>query len=274
MKLSAKQTASLAVRALLIVAVVFTADRVVKQWCIEVLRAQGSIAFWPGVLHFTYAENTGAAFSILSGRRLLLTLLPIAALGLLLFLYFRRLYAHPLTDFALPLIMGGALGNLYDRIAYGYVVDFLEIRLFRFAIFNLADCAISVGSALLILYLVLHWKELSSEVDQGKDEGQGKDENSPLPEEPCKKEGQEAFPAACDAPSPAAGQEDCRMRQPSGETVCGAFPQDGRSQGADPACGIGRDQDAAPQGSGPIPDTGGDAGPPDDTASAHGESLA
>ena len=73
MKLSAKQTASLAVRALLIIAVVFTADRVVKQWCIEVLRPQGSIAFWPGVLHFTYAENTGAAFSILSGRRLLLT---------------------------------------------------------------------------------------------------------------------------------------------------------------------------------------------------------
>ena len=231
MKLSAKQTASLAVRALLIVAVVFTADRVVKQWCIEVLRPQGSIAFWPGVLHFTYAENTGAAFSILSGRRLLLTLLPIAALGLLLFLYFRRLYAHPLTDFALPLIMGGALGNLYDRIAYGYVVDFLEIRLFRFAIFNLADCAISVGSALLILYLVLHWKELSGE--------DGQDENSPLPEEPCKKEGQEAFPAACDAPSPDTG-----------------------------------DGSALPQGSGPIPDTGGDAGPLDDAASAHGGSLA
>ena len=239
MKLSAKQTASLAVRALLIIAVVFTADRVVKQWCVEVLKPQGSIAFWPGVLHFTYAENTGAAFSILSGRRLLLTLLPIAALGLLLFLYFRRLYAHPLTDFALPLIMGGALGNLYDRIAYGYVVDFLEIRLFRFAIFNLADCAISVGSALLILYLVLHWKELSSEVDQGKDEGQGKDENSPLPEEPCKKEGQEAFPAACDALSPDTG-----------------------------------DGSVLPQGSGPIPDTGGDAGPLDDAASAHGESLA
>ena len=251
MKLSAKQITSLAVRALLIVAVVFTADRVVKQWCIEVLRPQGSIAFWPGVLHFTYAENTGAAFSILSGRRLLLTLLPIAALGLLLFLYFRRLYAHPLTDFALPLIMGGALGNLYDR----------------FAIFNLADCAISVGSALLILYLVLHWKELSSEVDQGQDEGQGKDENSPLPEEPCKKEGQEAFPAECDAPSPDTGQEDCRMRQPSGETVCGAFPQDGRSQGADPAYGIGRDQDAAPQG-------GRGPAPADDAASAHGGSLA
>lgn len=235
MKLSAKQTASLAVRALLIVAVVFTADRVVKQWCIEVLRPQGSIAFWPGVLHFTYAENTGAAFSILSGRRLLLTLLPIAALGLLLFLYFRRLYAHPLTDFALPLIMGGALGNLYDRIAYGYVVDFLEIRLFRFAIFNLADCAISVGSVLLILYLVLHWRELSGEDGQDKDE----DENNPLPEEPCKKEGQEAFPAACDAPSPDTG-----------------------------------DGSVLPQGSGPIPDTGGDAGPLDDAASAHGGSLA
>ena len=65
------------------------------------------------------------------------------------------------------------------------------------------------------------------------------DENSPLPEEPCKKEGQEAFPAACDAPSSDTG-----------------------------------DGSVLPQGSGPIPDTGGDAGPLDDAASAHGGSLA
>ena len=107
--------------------------------------------------------------------------------------------------------MGGALGNLYDRIAYGYVVDFLEIRLFRFAIFNLADCAISVGSALLILYLVLHWKELSSEDGQDEDE----DENSPLPEEPCKKEGQEAFPAHVTPPPPTPGMAASCRRAPA-----------------------------------------------------------
>ena len=92
-----------------------------------------------------------------------------------------------------------------------------------------------MGSVLLILYLVLHWRELSGEDGQDEDE----DENSPLPEEPCKKEGQEAFPAACDAPSPDTG-----------------------------------DGSVLPQGSGPIPDTGGDAGPLDDAASAHGGSLA
>ena len=61
--------------------------------------------------------------------------------------------------------MGGAVGNLFDRIAYGYVVDFLEIRLFRFAIFNIADCAITIGSALLVLYLILHWHELGDAPD-------------------------------------------------------------------------------------------------------------
>lgn len=158
-----KQTTRLLSRAALIVAMVFTVDRLVKHWCIAVLKPRGTIPFLPGVLHFTYAENTGAAFSILSGRRLLLTLLPLAALALLLFLYLKRIYAHPITDFAFPLIMGGAVGNLFDRIAYGYVVDFLEIRLFRFAIFNIADCAITVGSVLLVFYLILHWRELGEE---------------------------------------------------------------------------------------------------------------
>ena len=108
---------------------------------------------------------------MLSGKRTLLTVLPIAAFFLLVWLYFKRIFAHPLTDLAFPLIMGGAIGNLYDRILYGYVVDFIEIRLFRFAIFNVADCAISIGSALLILYLVLNWRALNESDPLNNTEG-------------------------------------------------------------------------------------------------------
>ncbi|MBQ3076223.1 MAG: signal peptidase II [Clostridia bacterium] len=155
-----KQTPRLLLQAVLIGGSVLVIDRLVKQWCVDVLMPIGTIPFWKDVLHFTYAENTGAAFSMLAGQRKLLTVLPVAALFLLLFLYLRRVYAHPLTDLAFPLIMGGAIGNLIDRVQYGYVVDFLEIRLFKFAIFNIADCAISVGAALLVLYLLLNWREL------------------------------------------------------------------------------------------------------------------
>ncbi|MBQ3390907.1 MAG: signal peptidase II [Clostridia bacterium] len=166
-----KRSTFLITKAVVIIASVFALDRLVKHWCISTLRPIGSLAVWPNVLSFTYAQNTGAAFSMLSGKRTLLTVLPIAAFCLLVWLYLKRVFAHPLTDLAFPLIMGGAIGNLYDRILYGYVVDFIEIRLFRFAIFNVADCAISIGSALLILYLVLNWRALNESDPLNNTEG-------------------------------------------------------------------------------------------------------
>ena len=125
----------------------------------------GDVPFLPHILQLTYVQNTGAAFSILSGRRLLLTLLPIAALGLLLFLYFRRLYAHPLTDFALPLIMGGALGNLVDRVRFRAVVDFLDVYWgdWHWPAFNVADSAIFVGAVLACLIL---WRKPQAAADR------------------------------------------------------------------------------------------------------------
>ena len=156
-----KRSSLLVIKAVVIIAAVFSVDRLVKRWCMLTLRPISSLDVWPNVLSFTYAQNTGAAFSLFAGQRTLLTVLPIAVFLLLVWIYLKRIFAHPLTDLAFPLIMGGALGNLYDRILYGYVVDFIEIRLFRFAIFNVADCAISIGSALLILYLVLNWKTLN-----------------------------------------------------------------------------------------------------------------
>lgn len=101
------------------------------------------------------AHNTGAAFSFLQDaggmQRWLFSAIAVVASVWIVWLL-RRHQAQKLFSFALAFILGGALGNLIDRIAYGYVVDFLDFHWggYHFAAFNLADSAITCGAALLI----------------------------------------------------------------------------------------------------------------------------
>ncbi|MBU0621902.1 MAG: lipoprotein signal peptidase [Gammaproteobacteria bacterium] len=101
------------------------------------------------------AHNTGAAFSFLSDaggmQRWLFSIIAIVASVWIVWLL-RKHQTEKLFSFALAFILGGALGNLIDRIAYGYVVDFLDFHWggYHFAAFNLADSAITCGAALLI----------------------------------------------------------------------------------------------------------------------------
>lgn len=144
----------------LLALLVVIVDRLTKMWAQQWLALQPgrSIALWPGVLHLTYAENTGMAFSLLSGRPWLLAALTgVVLAGLLVYLLWRPRASKP-AQALLWLLFGGALGNLIDRVWYGYVVDFIEIRLFRFAIFNVADCFVTV-CALTMIVLVLLGKE-------------------------------------------------------------------------------------------------------------------
>lgn len=102
------------------------------------------------------AHNTGAAFSFLSDagglQRWLFSLIAVVASVWIVWLL-RKHQAEKLFSFALAFILGGALGNLIDRIAYGYVVDFLDFHAagYHFAAFNVADAAITLGAGLLIL---------------------------------------------------------------------------------------------------------------------------
>jgi signal peptidase II len=101
------------------------------------------------------AHNTGAAFSLLSDaggmQRWLFSIIAIVASVWIIWLL-RKHQTQKLFSFALAFILGGAIGNLIDRIAYGYVVDFLDFHWsgYHFAAFNLADSAITCGAALLI----------------------------------------------------------------------------------------------------------------------------
>ncbi|MFA6004202.1 MAG: signal peptidase II [Elusimicrobiota bacterium] len=127
-------------------AALFAADRITKLWAMESLAPRIAIPVLP-CFQFTYVENTGAAFGIGHSRNGFFIVLTLALLGMLF--YMRR--SWPRRDNWLEsgflLVAGGALGNLYDRLAYGFVVDFLDFRVWP--VFNLADSCVTVGAGCL-----------------------------------------------------------------------------------------------------------------------------
>lgn len=107
------------------------------------------------IFNFTYLENRGAAFGILQDSRIFFIILTIAIVGFLLFYFLKNYKTNPtFLNIALSFIISGALGNFYDRLFNGYVVDFIEFAFVRFPVFNVADIFVTVGSALLIIYLI------------------------------------------------------------------------------------------------------------------------
>ncbi len=106
-----------------------------------------------GFFYITNCHNEGAAFSLFSGNVLFLIFITL----IVLFLIYRTINKENVNKFgvlAYGLLLGGILGNLYDRIFYGYVIDYLDFVIFKFnfAIFNLADAAIVIGAILLIVF--------------------------------------------------------------------------------------------------------------------------
>ena len=137
---------------------VLAADQAVKYLA---CRLRATFTLIPRVLAFTYAENTGMAFSLLSGRSWLLGLISAAVIVLGL-LALRRYRLGPLPSVAAMLMLGGAAGNMIDRLLHGYVVDMFEVLLFRFAIFNVADAALTVGCVLMAASLLFNPKDWSN----------------------------------------------------------------------------------------------------------------
>lgn len=117
--------------------------------------ADGSVAkFIPGVVQFKYAENTGMAFSMLSGARwVFIALTVVVCVGVFYYLFSNRCKSLWLY-WSFGVILSGGIGNLIDRIRFGYVVDFIEPTFVNFAIFNIADCAVTCGAVVLVGYLL------------------------------------------------------------------------------------------------------------------------
>lgn len=144
--------------------VIVIGDQVTKIIVDHTLSLGASYAIIDNFFYFTYAHNTGAAWGMLAGKiSLFLIVSIIAAVGIIYYFMKSESY-QKLTRFGLVLVFGGLIGNLIDRLAFGYVRDFIDFIIFgyNFPIFNVADMAITIGMALVILEISIEeykaWK--------------------------------------------------------------------------------------------------------------------
>jgi signal peptidase II len=153
--MAAARSANMLNRWLWLSALVIALDQLSKAWITSHF-AYGENFYVLGIFNLVLAHNTGAAFSFLNDaggmQRWLFSIIAIAASAWIVWLL-RKHRAQLLFSWALSMILGGALGNLIDRITYGYVVDFLDFHwgIYHFPAFKLADSAITCGAFLLIL---------------------------------------------------------------------------------------------------------------------------
>jgi signal peptidase II len=163
---------------------VLTLDQVTKAWIERHYELFEATPVLP-VLDITRLHNTGAAFSFLAGaggwQRWFFTVLALA-ISVALVLWLRRISsrAEPVLATGLALVLGGALGNAWDRIEHGFVIDFIHVHWgdAYFPAFNVADSAITVGAALLLLDALLEWRRERAHAEAGRRVGAGPDGGS------------------------------------------------------------------------------------------------
>jgi signal peptidase II len=150
-------------RRLLLVAAValvaFTLDRVTKMWVEQSIPLYGARPVVDDYVRIVHTQNSGAAFGLLPERTTLLSVLSVLAVVAILY-YYRQIASNsPLIAATLGMQLGGAFGNLVDRVGQGYVVDFVDVGIpggVRFWAFNVADSSIVVG---IFLVTFLLWQE-------------------------------------------------------------------------------------------------------------------
>lgn len=158
---------------ILLAAVCVAADQALKLWVSANIPLGGVKPLIPGVMSLTHLRNTGMAFSLLSGHTWILAVISAAVAALLIWLIFRGRFTR-WEKICMALILGGAVGNLIDRLINGYVVDMFKTEFVDFAVFNLADSFIDVGALIFcVLYIVRTVREdrAKKEREDGDDEG-------------------------------------------------------------------------------------------------------
>ncbi len=131
------------------------------------LNVSESKEFINGFLRFTYVQNKGASFGMLQGQKVFFVILTCIVLPVILFIYLKisviiNIYSKYVSkikfifmNIAILLIFDGAIGNFIDRLRFSYVVDFLDVEFIDFPVFNIADCYVTVGTAMLFVLLFL-----------------------------------------------------------------------------------------------------------------------
>ena len=135
-------------------------DQITKIWATSALANDRIVSVIDGVFAFNLQMNDGVAFSMLSGQWWIFIPLTVLISSILLAVMLRSpLRKYRLFNITCVLILSGAIGNLIDRMVYGYVVDFLHATFIDFPIFNFADCCVVVGAILLFVFALFVMKE-------------------------------------------------------------------------------------------------------------------
>lgn len=134
-------------------------DQFSKWLCSTYLKPVGSITIIPGFLDFTYIENRGAAFGSFSDHRWVFMIFSTVAIVAVTVYLLRFSENSRLLRWSLALIISGGVGNMFDRVGLGYVVDFIDFHAIWQYIFNIADCFVCIGAGLMVLYCILTMRE-------------------------------------------------------------------------------------------------------------------
>ncbi|MBQ4557356.1 MAG: signal peptidase II [Clostridia bacterium] len=153
-----------------IIILICVLDQLSKNWAMDFIAAANGIAsdaisggdsvsIIKGFLNFTYVENDGMSFGLLGDHRwVFMSLSTIGILAMTCYLVYLNLKGNDkLLSFALALVIGGGIGNMFDRVVLGYVVDFIDVCCFDFWVwtFNVADSAICIGAGFIVLAVII-----------------------------------------------------------------------------------------------------------------------
>ena len=141
-----------------VVAVV--ADQLSKLWTVTNIPLYGEVPVIDGLFHLTYFQNTGAAFSSFEGAQWLFVLVfVLLTAGILWEFPKKKMPFTTLERWCIVAIYAGGIGNIIDRLRFGFVIDMIEVEFMEFAVFNVADSFITCGAILLLVHLALFNKE-------------------------------------------------------------------------------------------------------------------
>lgn len=139
--------------AIIIGIIMVAVDQIIKYFVTVYLQPLGSVTVIDNFFNLTYVENNGVAFGMFSDMRWVFVALTSVLLFVIIFIMFKKRPKGKMFYIAAGLIIGGGIGNLIDRIFYGYVIDYLSLSFFP-PVCNFADYCITIGTVLLIIYLL------------------------------------------------------------------------------------------------------------------------
>ena len=141
---------------LLIIVSIFLLDRITKVLVINKLTLGKSLSVIDGFFNITYVNNHGAAFGIMDGKVIFIVVVSVLIFAYLIYEIRKDSHSKLITT-SISFVIGGLLGNLFDRVVYGHVIDFFDFNFFGydFAIFNVGDAFIVIGTVLLAIGFLL-----------------------------------------------------------------------------------------------------------------------